>query len=190
MATNELLHVARPKERNTQQTPAKYATTHATDVQQHSLKALSGAVLARNKPCNSHATTGERPCNNTPLFAACACCIRKGPPDRQRGIGGPDSHRGRALRMPSRRAPIDERDGLRRPGERAYVVPANGAACAVPSRRHFWRFDSTKRRARRRPGKLRLVRKPHARALSDGRQRAYERHVLRLFARTGRDASL
>ena len=82
MATNELLHVARPKERNTQQTPAKYATTHATDVQQHSLKALSGAVLARNKPCNSHATTGERPCNNTPSLRPALVASEK---DRQTG---------------------------------------------------------------------------------------------------------
>ena len=68
MTTDQLLHVARPRECNTQQTPPLHATARATSAQQTTLRALSGAVLARNRPCNSHATTVEKACNNTPLL--------------------------------------------------------------------------------------------------------------------------
>lgn len=68
MATEKLLHVAHPRECNTQQTERLHATTHATGVQQPTLKALSGAVLVRNNACNSNATASEKARNNTPVL--------------------------------------------------------------------------------------------------------------------------
>jgi hypothetical protein len=64
MATEKLLHVAPPRECNTQQTERLHATAHATGAQQPTLKALSGAVLERNNACNRRATGGQMACSN------------------------------------------------------------------------------------------------------------------------------
>lgn len=53
-----LLRVARPRECNTQQTPAQDATTRATSAQQGTLKALALLALGRNNPRN---TTAKQP---------------------------------------------------------------------------------------------------------------------------------
>src|SRR3989344_2181208 len=73
-ATEELLHVAFPRARNTQQNTLPHATGHATDVQQTSLKALADRVLARNSARNNHATEGikgtQQAMQQPPLFVA------------------------------------------------------------------------------------------------------------------------
>lgn len=73
---NDLLHVAFPRARNTQQTAPNRTTGHATAMQQTSLKDLADAVLARNKRCNNRATAGAKGAQQTfaktPPFVASA----------------------------------------------------------------------------------------------------------------------
>lgn len=56
-----LLHVARPRECNTQQPPLNDATGHATIMQQPPTKPASLLELARNKLRNNHATGFQKP---------------------------------------------------------------------------------------------------------------------------------
>lgn len=55
-----LLRVASPRECNTQQPPLYHATSYATTTQQAPRKPASLLDLARNKLCNSHATSSEK----------------------------------------------------------------------------------------------------------------------------------
>src|SRR5688500_37281 len=55
-----LLHVASPRECNTQQPPQYHATSYATTTQQPLAKPVSLLDLARNKLCNNHATSSKK----------------------------------------------------------------------------------------------------------------------------------
>lgn len=55
-----LLHVASPRECNTQQPPQYHATSYATSTQQPLSKPASLLDLARNKLCNNHATSSQK----------------------------------------------------------------------------------------------------------------------------------
>ena len=55
-----LLHVASPRECNTQQATQYRATSYATSTQQPPLKPASLLDLARNKLCNNHATSSQK----------------------------------------------------------------------------------------------------------------------------------
>lgn len=69
MKQPEKLQVAQPRECNVQLSPPSVATTHATGMQQASLKALARKALACNNPCNKSATSTpeavQLSCNKT-----------------------------------------------------------------------------------------------------------------------------
>jgi hypothetical protein len=62
----DLLRVASPRARNTQQNGPERASAGATDAQQASLKALAADVLARNKPRTSSAAEAPKHAQQTP----------------------------------------------------------------------------------------------------------------------------
>lgn len=67
-ADSQLLRCCAPQRTQHATNPENHATSHATDAQQPSLKALALLAIERNNTRNNHATTPPKTAQQTPVF--------------------------------------------------------------------------------------------------------------------------